>query len=134
MDAIHFTQGATDPLDRFSTGCARFAPLADGYGDTHVSCLHFQAGATIPEPSLTHAAALLVVHGRITITTEHGGRMQFHAGMGAVFADHEPYNLESDIGAVVLIVESTELTAHPHGIFAQDRTSDQTWPNDSAVA
>jgi hypothetical protein len=63
MDVIHFTQGATDPLNDFRAKGVRFLPLADGTADSHVSCAHLEPGATIQAPSITHAAALLVVHG-----------------------------------------------------------------------
>src|SRR5450631_829755 len=117
MDVIHFTRGATDPLTGFDAQGVRFLPLADGYGDTHLSCVHLEEGATIKAPAITHAAALLVVHGRITITThEVESKIRFLAGMGAVFAHEERYSLESDTGAILLIVESEELTPHARGI------------------
>ncbi len=47
---LHDSQAATSQL------LARFLPLADGTGDTHVSCLHLEQGATVPAPSTTHAA------------------------------------------------------------------------------
>jgi len=52
MDVIHFTQGATDPLTSFGASGARFLPLADGSGDTYVSCLHLERGARITAPSI----------------------------------------------------------------------------------
>jgi hypothetical protein len=131
MDVIHFTQGATDPLNDFRAKGVRFLPLADGTGDSHVSCAHLEPGATIQAPSITHAAALLVVHGRITITTQHDARIQFSAGMGAIFDRNEPYTIESDAGAIVLIVESDTLTAHARGISSPDRIAGQTWPSDA---
>ena len=43
-------------------------PLTDaGYGETHISCRHLERNASIEAPSITHAAALLVAHGRVTI-------------------------------------------------------------------
>lgn len=65
MDVIHFTHGATDPLHSFEAKGVGFVPLADGGGDTHVSCAHLSPDAVIDAPSLTHAATMLVVHGRI---------------------------------------------------------------------
>jgi 5-deoxy-D-glucuronate isomerase len=109
-------------------------PLADGTGESHVSCAHLESGASVNAPSLTHAAALLVVHGRITITTQQGARIRLLGGMGAVFDRDEPYSLESDIGGIVLIVESTELTAHSRGISSPDRIAGQTWPSDQVFA
>lgn len=45
-----------------------FLALADGHGDTHVSCVHLDSGATIRASSRSEAATLLIVHARITIT------------------------------------------------------------------
>jgi hypothetical protein len=131
MDVIHFTQGATDPLNDFRAKGVRFLPLADGTGDSHVSCAHLESGATIEAPSITHAAALLVVHGQITVTTDLGARINILAGMGAIFGRDEPYTIESDAGAIVLIVESDTLTAHPRGISSPDRIAGQIWPSDT---
>jgi hypothetical protein len=86
-----------------------FLSLADGWGDFHVSFAHLESGATVKAPSITHAAAPLVVHGRMTVTTKVHGTIRFRAGMGAVVAIDELYSLEPDTGAIVVIVESDEL-------------------------
>jgi len=134
MDVIHFTRGATDKLTDFNSVGARFVPLADGTGDTHLSCLHLEQGGSIKAPSISHAATLLVVHGRITITTHLDARIRFSGGMGAVFKRHEPYRLEADTTAIVLIVEAAELTPHPCGISTPQRIAGQWWPSDSVIA
>jgi redox-sensitive bicupin YhaK (pirin superfamily) len=128
MDVIHFTHGATDPLISFGAAGVRFLPLVDGPSECHVSCAHLDAGAKIPAPSQTHAAALLVVHGKVTVWTDC--RVQLSGGMGAVLAEGEAYRLETDTGAIILIVESTELTAHRRGISSPERIAGQTWPGD----
>src|SRR5882724_11817222 len=110
MDVIHFTERATDPLEGFGASGASFLPLADGQGDTHISCLHLEIGGKIEAPSITHAVALLIVHGRVTIEQGTGPRIHFSGGMGAVFSPNEPYTLKSDTGAILLLVESQELT------------------------
>jgi len=133
MFVIHFTQGATDPLNGFSASGASFVPLADGTGDTHISCLHLEQGASIAAPSITHAATLLVVHGRITIVTHIEARIQFSGGMGAVFTDHEPYTIESDTGAIVLIVEAADLKPHARGISTPQRIAGQRWPSGTVI-
>jgi hypothetical protein len=134
MDIIHFTRGATDPLDAAGVRGAHFLPLADGEGETHVGCVHLDPGATLDAPSLTHAAALLVVHGRIQIAGKAPfTRIQVHSGMGCVFEKDEPYSLQSEIGAIVLIVESDHLKAHARGISNPERITGQTWPSDCAV-
>ena len=123
-----------NPIDMFRGG-ARFLPLADGYGDSHLRCLHLQRGAALHTPSITHAAALLVVHGRINVITQFPfSNIQLHAGMGAIFADNEPYDLKSDSGAVVFIVEADEVIPYVRGISAPMRIAAETWPSDSMSA
>jgi len=131
MKVIHFTHGATDPLEGFGATGARFLPLADGIGDTHVSCMHLEKGARIAWPSRTHAAALLVVHGRITVTAH--ARIDIHAGMGCVFDKDESYSLTSEPGAIVLILESEELTPDARGISTPERIAGQTLPSDTVL-
>jgi hypothetical protein len=96
MDVIHFTRGAADPLNAFDAAGAHFLPLMEGQGSSHVSCLHLDSNAAIASPSLTHAAALLVIHGRVTITTQSLTiRIDILSGMGCVFDAAEPYSIES---------------------------------------
>ena len=80
MDVIHFTHGATDPLSAFGAQGVGFLPLVDGTSGCHVSCAHLDPGAKIPAPSRTHAAALLVVHGKVIVWTD--GCIQLSGGMG----------------------------------------------------
>jgi redox-sensitive bicupin YhaK (pirin superfamily) len=134
MDVIHFTDVAADPLKACGATAASFLPLADGQGDTHISCLHLDRNASIEVPSITHAAALLVAHGRVTIEPlDTHARIDFSAGCGAVFSPNEPYTLKSDTGAILLIVESQKLTAHVRGISTPQRIAGATWPSDSVI-
>lgn len=131
MHVIHFTRGAADPLTAFDSRSVRFLPPADGSGDTHVSCAHLEPGAQIEAPPLTHAGTLLVIHGRITITKLVAAtHIDMHAGMGCVFDRDEP-SLHSDTGAILLIVESQELIAHPRGISSPERIAGQRWPSNA---
>jgi hypothetical protein len=138
MNIIHFTRGAADPLSAFAATAAapavHFLPLADGEGDTHISCLHIERNAMVPSPSLTHPAALLCVHGSITLTTQFPQtQIDLHAGMGAIFEKNEPYSLKSKEGAILLIVESEELTAHARATSTPQRITGARWPSDSVV-
>jgi redox-sensitive bicupin YhaK (pirin superfamily) len=134
MRVIHFTHPAADPLSAFSASGASFLPLADGEGDTHISCLHLEMGGKIEAPSISHAAALLIVHGRVTIEPAPGPRIKFSGGMGAMFEQNEPYTLKSDTGAILLIVESQELKAHARAISTPQRIEGATWPSDNVIA
>jgi hypothetical protein len=132
MLIIHFTHSATDPLDTFDVTGARFVPLVEGQGNSHVSCLHLDSNARIASPSLTHAAALLVVHGRITVQTQSPTlRIDLLAGTGCLFDAGEPYAMESPTGAIVIIVESDSLTAHERSISRPERIAGARWPGDS---
>ena len=107
----------------------------EGQGNSHVSCLHLDSNARIASPSLTHAAALLCVHGRLTITTSQPQiRIDIHAGMGCVFDAGEPYAIESATGAIVIIIESDSLTAHERGISSPERIAGATWSGDKLIA
>jgi hypothetical protein len=133
MVLMHFSPGAADPLTDFDATGARFVPLAAGQGTSHVSCLHLNSGASIPAPSLEHAAALLVVHGRITVQTQSLTlRIDLLAGTGCLFDAGEPYAMESPTGAIVIIVESDSLTAHERSISRPERIVGARWPSDSA--
>jgi redox-sensitive bicupin YhaK (pirin superfamily) len=135
MQIIHFTSAAADPLKTFAAtnaaSAVTFLPLADGEGDTHISCLHLERNAKVLSPSLTHAAALLVIHGRVTVETPTPQiRIDIYVGSGCVFEKDEAYSLKSAEGAIVLIVESPELTAHAHAISTPQRIARATWPSD----
>lgn len=103
MDVIHFTETAADPLASSSATGAHFLPLAEGNGNSHISCLHLGIGGKVESPSLTHAAALLVVHGCITVETPTPQiRIDIHAGSGCIAEKHEAYSLKSEEGAILL--------------------------------
>jgi redox-sensitive bicupin YhaK (pirin superfamily) len=109
--------------------------LATGHGDSHVSCLHLAPGASIPEPSLTHAAALLIVHGKVTVAmTAPTSKIDIHAGMGCVFEQEEPYSISSEAGAIVIIIESEQLVTNRRGISTPERIAGQRWPGDVTVS
>ena len=128
MRIIYFTQGATDRVTAFDALGLNFLPLLDGNGECHVGCAHLDPGARVPAPSLTHAAALLVVHGQVTVCAHC--RVDMSGGMGVVLAKGEPYSLETEAGAIILVVESNELIAHRRGISSPPRIVGQQWPGD----
>jgi redox-sensitive bicupin YhaK (pirin superfamily) len=132
MDVIHFTHGATDPMLVAGTRGAHFLPLADGEGDAHIGCVHLDPGATVESPSITHAVALLVVHGRITVTADATGKIAWlSGGMGCVLKRDEAYSLQSGPGAIVLIIEAHTLNSTIRGISTPERIKGQSWPNDA---
>jgi hypothetical protein len=139
MRVIHFTKAAADPLKSFdcapaAASAVSFLPLADGNGNSHISCLHLERNAKVSSPSLTHAAALLAVHGRIIVETPTPQiRIDIHAGSGCIVEKDEAYSLMSEQGAILLIVESLKLTAHARAISTPQRIIGARWPSDSVV-
>jgi hypothetical protein len=131
MQAIHFTEGATDPLLAFGSERVQFVPLADGSGDTHGSCLYLDAGAQIAQPPSTHDCALLIVHGQMIFAGERGvPRLDLSPGVGLVMKAGERYTLESAKGGIVLLIESDSLTANERGISTPERIMGQLWPGE----
>jgi hypothetical protein len=134
MLIIHFTEPAADQLTAFDATGAHFVPLMEGQGNSHVSCLHLDSNSKIASPSLTHAAALLCVHGSLTvITSKPQIRIDIHAGMGCVFDAGEPYAIESATGAIVIIIEADSLAAHERGISWPERVAGAGWPSDAVL-
>jgi hypothetical protein len=86
MDVIHFRLGATDhPFKGFDSSGASFLALGQTEGNTQISLRHLDSGATVTKPSLTYATALLVVHGRLALTTQFPEtRIDFQGGIGAI--------------------------------------------------
>lgn len=131
MDVIHFTRGATDPLTSPTATHAHYLPLADGHGDAHLSCAHLDPGAQITAPPTIHVTTLLIVHGRITLTrAPYACHIDVAAGMGCVFQPDEAYALESPTGAILLILETDALEAHPRGISTPQRIAGARWAGD----
>jgi hypothetical protein len=53
--------------------------------------------------------------------------------MGALFNPDEPYTLESESGAILLIVESEELIPYERAISTPRRIAGAFWPTDSPL-
>ena len=130
MRVIHFTQGATDELTGFRASGVRSVPLADGDGDTHVTCLHFVPGATIRAPPVTHDSALLIVSGNVNVVLDAGGSAFLSAGMGVVIDAGQHYSLNSSTGAIAIAVESRRLQATTRAVSSPARIRGQRWPGE----
>ncbi len=132
MRVVHFTQGATDPLQYLQTSGTRIVSLASGHGEVHVSCLHLAPGAKVPELWTTHECALLVVHGCLSCIGH--GRVEVYAGMGVLPEESEQeYSLETSSSAVVIVVEAPCLVPHVQGTSTHQRTAGQRWPGEPAI-
>ena len=130
MQIIHFTEGATDGLEGFQASDVRSVPLADGSGDTHLTCLHLSPKAYILDPPITHSHALLVVSGRVTVLFVNDGRAFLSAGVGVVIDAGDRYSIESETGAIIIAVECKELTPTERAISTPERIMGQRWPGE----
>lgn len=131
MQIIHFTHGATDALEGFRSLGVSSVPLADGAGDTHVTCLHFGPNAVIHAPPVTHDSALLIVSGRVNVLPDAGGCAFLSAGMGVIIDAGQHYSLKSQNGAIAIAVESQRLRPTARAISTPERIMmTQCWPGE----
>jgi hypothetical protein len=134
LNVIHFTHGATDPLQGFRTHGVRVVMLADGGGsdETYVSCFHFEPGGWVKDPPVGRDSAILVVHGSI-ILKEWRPQLFIHrtsSGVGVVLSADVRYSIESETGAILIVVEAERLQVTPSGVSTPGRVWGQVWPGE----
>jgi hypothetical protein len=141
VKVIHFTEGATDPIEDFEARGVRYVPLASAQGEVGasvVSCFHISAGGRITETPCVHDCVLLVVQGRLTLWGIDDperlhlfpARIDMFAGMGVVLNAGEPMRIESDEGAIVVAVEAPQLLATARGLSTPARLWHARWPGE----
>ena len=133
MRVVLFTEGATDPLRGFRAHGVKFVPLADGAGhnETHVSCFHFEPGGWISDPPVLRDAAIFVVQGAVTVMGQKPAiRLDLSPGVGIVVDADARYRVESDGGAVLMLVEAERLEATDLGMSSPERIWGQVWPGE----
>lgn len=130
MQIIHFTEGATDWLEGFQAINVRSVPLADGSGETRLTCFHLYPKAYVFDPPTTHANVLLVVSGHVTVLFLNGSRAWLSGGMGVVIDPDDRYSIESEHGAIIIAVECDELTPTRRAISTPERIMGQRWPGE----
>lgn len=135
MRVIHFTEGATDPVQGFCAHGVRVVPLADGAGqdETYLSCLHFDPGGWIADPPVVRDTAILVVSGKVVLIGIEpvDMRLDLSPGVGITLNADEAYRMKSDTGAIILVVEAERLEATRGGISTPERIMGQLWPGES---
>jgi hypothetical protein len=139
VQVVHFTEGATDPVQGFRSHGVRVVTLADGAGadETYVSCLHFEPGGWISDPPAVRDSALLSVHGEATLMgldadtrAVTGPRLELSPGVGLILSADAGYRLHSDSGAIVLVVEAERLESTEKGRSTPERIMGATWPGE----
>jgi hypothetical protein len=131
VQVIHFTEGATDPLEEIASHDARFVQLLAGSGENQLGCLHLGAGGNLARRSISRDCALLTVHGGITFIEDGTGlRLPVSGGMGVLLNANEYFALESDQGGIMLLVQCQHLRALESGISTPQRIMGQRWPGE----
>jgi hypothetical protein len=131
LRVIHFTVGATDPLEESAALNARFVQLAVGSGESQLGCLHLATGGNLPRRSIAQDCALLTVQGNITLIEDSTGlRLPIWGGMGVVLNANEYFALESDVGGIMLLIQGQQLRALESGISTPQRIMGQHWPGE----
>jgi hypothetical protein len=135
LNVVHFTHGATDPVQGLRSHGVRVVMLADGGGadETYVSCLHFEPGGWVTDPPAERASAILAVHGRVTLfqSKPYSKRQDLSPGVGVVMAADAGYRMESEMGAILIVVEAEHLQATECGISTPERIMGQVWPGET---
>jgi hypothetical protein len=139
VQVVHFTEGATDPVQGFRSHGVRVVTFADGAGadETYVSCLHFEPGGWISDPPAVRDSALLSVHGEATLMgldadtrVVTGPRLELLPGVGLILSADATYRLHSDSGAIVLVIEAERLESTKQGRSTPERIMGATWPGE----
>ena len=130
MQLIHFTEGATDPLEESESRAAHFVRLIEGSGSSQLGCLHLQSGGKLGRRSIDRKSALLSVQGSMSVIQDSGLRLEMLAGMGVVLEANEVFALESDTGGIALLVQAERLLALADGISTPARIQGQRWPGE----
>jgi len=143
LNIVHFTHGSTDPLQGCRSHGVRVVMLADGAGadETYVSCIHIEPGGWVTDPPSGRDSVVLVVHGDVTLvethpvtsrnaypgTVHHNG---MSPGVGVVLSADTRYRMESEAGAILIVVEAERLQATESGKSTPERVLGQTWPGE----
>ena len=135
LNVVHFTHGATDPLYGHRSHGVNIVLIADGGGadETYVSCLHFEPGGWVMDPPVGRDSVILVVHGEVTLDERCPSLIRhcLSPGVGLVLSADTPHRMESQTGAILIVVEAERLQATESGISTPDRIFGQLWPGET---
>jgi quercetin dioxygenase-like cupin family protein len=112
MRLIEFSTPRAEPITLFESVAASSRLLADGLGDAHVHCLHFEPGGKIGEHSTGFGQLFLVIAGAGWAAGADGRRVEVHTGQAVYFERGERHSKGSDRGMIVLMVQVTDLQLH----------------------
>jgi len=112
MRLIDFSTARAEPITLFESVAASSRILADGRGDAHVHCLHFEPGGKIGEHPTAFGQLFLVTSGSGWAAGVDGRRVEMHTGQGVYFERGERHSKGSDRGMTVLMVQVTDLQLH----------------------
>jgi len=121
VQVLHFTPGCLDPDGFRKKGTVAAMPLAASCGASEISCVYLAPGGSVTVSPATSAQLYLVVNGQVTGMFDRNLRIEIWAGAGFVLEASESCRLESTAGAVLIAVESAEMTANPCGLSLPER-------------
>ena len=111
MRIIEFSREHAQPIELFNSVAASSVTLADGEGETHVYCLHFEPGGEIGVHPTGLPQLFLVIDGEGWACGGDGERVRLCAGQGAVFERGEQHAKGSESGMTALMVQIEKLGA-----------------------
>jgi quercetin dioxygenase-like cupin family protein len=121
MRLIEFSAAGAEPITLFESVAVSSRLLADGRGDAHVHCLHFEPGGKIGEHPTGFGQLFLVIAGSGWAAGADGRRVDVHTGQAVYFERGERHSKGSDRGMMVLIVQVSDLQLHASAVNESGR-------------
>lgn len=110
MQLLNFRPERATPITEYRGQHASAVALASGQGETHVYCLHLDAGGEIGAHEAGFAQLFLVVEGSGWVSGSDGGWQLLGQGQGALIARGEVHAKGTASGMTAIMVQLTDMT------------------------
>jgi hypothetical protein len=115
MRVFDFSREHAAAVEQFDSRATASVHLASGGGESHAYCIFFDRGAAIGAHRAGFDQLFLVVEGEAWSEGEEGRRARLLSGQGAHFTRGEMHSKGSDDGAMVIMIQASELAIKAPG-------------------
>lgn len=109
MHIYEFGADQGQKIDRFDSKGLTVTGLLGSSVDTHLVCMHIQAGGTVGRHDATIGQLFMVVSGEGWVSGADGRRLPIRARQAAFWEAGESHASGSDIGMTVIVAEGERL-------------------------
>ncbi len=103
---IDFRTTRAQPVDRYESRAAAFAPIALAQGDGHLGCMYLGPGGGLGRHQAARAQLFCVLSGEGMVSGADGVTRSIGAGQAALWERGEEHESSTDRGMVVMILEA----------------------------